>query len=118
MESKGLEMSRKPTDEVERRESERPWHLDKRIPITFIVFLLIQTATLIWYTGAHDAKVDAKIEQTMEKVAVIEKWRDDQSGTAVKTESRLAVIEERTTEQSETLHRIDARLESMLTFKK
>ena len=35
------------------------WHLDKRVPVSLILGLLLQTATIIWWGARIDARVSA-----------------------------------------------------------
>lgn len=39
------------------------WHLDKRVPITLIVMILLQTAGAFWWAAQIDTRVSA-LEQT------------------------------------------------------
>ena len=40
-------------------DTEREWHLDKRVPIALILAILVQTATVIWWARGLDARVSA-----------------------------------------------------------
>lgn len=84
--------------------------MDKRVNVSMIGFLAVQTLTFAIYMGHQDQK----ITDVVQKQEAMEKWKENQNETSSKTDSRLAVIEERTKDQGDTLHRIDARLESVL----
>lgn len=40
-----------------RRYTSEPWHLDKRIPITLILAILIQTGGAFWWAGKMDERI-------------------------------------------------------------
>lgn len=92
------------------RRQKESWHVDKRVNVSLIVFLAVQTIAIALYMGHQDQK----ITDVVQKQDTMEKWKDSQSETSLKNETRLAVIEERTKDQGDTLRRIDARLESVL----
>lgn len=37
--------------------SDREWHLDKKIPISIIATMLVQTATIIWWASSMNSRV-------------------------------------------------------------
>lgn len=41
----------------ERREENRKWHLDKRVPIAMIFAIFMQTAGAFWWAGTVDARL-------------------------------------------------------------
>ena len=54
------------------------WHLDKRVPITLILTLLIQAAAGLWFAAKMDARVIA-----LEEGRVEQRLRDDRQDRAV-----------------------------------
>lgn len=53
------------------------WHLDKRVPITLIITILIQTGTLVWFISKLDSRIIA-----LEMVSITQKERDDRQDRA------------------------------------
>ncbi len=40
-----------------RTANDEGWHLDKKVPISMIVFLLMQTISFTWYMARQDARI-------------------------------------------------------------
>jgi hypothetical protein len=81
---------------------DRSWHLDRRVPIAFILAILAQTAGGVWWAGSIDSRV-----------AAMQRWIDDNR----RLDTRLAVVEvgqnrlkEDLGEVKDLLRRIDDRL--------
>lgn len=72
------------------------WHLDKRVPIAFIVAIVFQTGCFIWFLAA----VDGRVTQ-------LEHW---QAGNEP-TKERLAILETKMTNIDETVGRIERKLD-------
>lgn len=94
----------------ERPSTDEAWHLDKKIPISLILYLIVQTATIVWY----GARLDQNLDGVMDRTSKLEIWRDAQNGTEAKTEAHLSVLDERSKNESETLRRIEDKLEETL----
>lgn len=85
---------------------ERPlegWHVDKRVPLAFIVFFCIQTITLVYVGSSWKAETDGRLESLEQQVAdnvEIRRRMWDQikrtERTTANLESRVAAIDERT----------------------
>ena len=83
------------------------WHLDRRVPISLIVTILLQTAGLVWWASGVE-----------NRVAALEKWQEARPPHLPSdTSSRLVTVENnqshllRTLERLETLMtRLDERL--------
>lgn len=57
---------------------ENGWHLDKRVPITLILTLLIQAAAGLWFAAKMDSRVMA-----LEEARVEQRARDDRQDRAM-----------------------------------
>ena len=48
---------------VKRRDPDRAWHLDRRVPIALILALLAQTGSFIWWASGINQRVTALEEK-------------------------------------------------------
>ena len=71
------------------------WHLSKSVPITFIVAVIMQTISLVWYVSTLDASVE------------------NNTRDLVRHEARIDTLERTVQQQAVTLARIDANLEAI-----
>lgn len=46
------------TDEEKRQEYESHWHIDKKVPLAFILTIVMQTAAFIWFGARLDQRVE------------------------------------------------------------
>ncbi len=76
-------------------ESEKQWHLDKRIPVTLIATLIIQTVAIGIWLGTLQARLNY-VENALDR-------RDSDA-------SRLAVVETTVTSLDRTLQEIKVEL--------
>lgn len=53
------------------------WHLDKRVPITLIVAILVQSAGFVWFISKMDSRIVA-----LETANNVQKERDDRQDRA------------------------------------
>ncbi len=84
------------------------WHLDKKVPLSIIVTLLVQTAALIMWGAKLDGRV-AQVEQSVASHAIsIETMKNTQNAISV----GLARIEERQIITGEGVKEIKARLDA------
>ena len=74
------------------------WHLDKKVPITIVVVIVIQLFGGLWFL----AKLDGKIE--------------DQAARLAKTEAQISVIDREAREFGNRIARIEEKTSSMLTI--
>ena len=88
------------------------WHLDKRVPISLIMAIIIQTATFVWLISAMDTRLNSNIarterleQQTIARLTAQE-MRIDQNATGV------AVINENLKYMRESLERIERALDA------
>ena len=70
--------------QIEQRDYDRQWHLDKKVPLALIIAIVIQTGTFIWWASS-----------LTERVGVLER-------TAVSTAP-----------QSERLTRVEVKIENV-----
>jgi Tfp pilus assembly protein PilO len=55
------------------------WHLDKRVPITLILAIIIQTLSFVWFFSKMDSRI-ASLEANL----VAQRDRDDRQDSNVK----------------------------------
>lgn len=90
-----------------RAEFEKHWHLDKRVPISLILAILLQTAAFVWMI----AQLDEKLETTVKRTDAIEMQIENRRDKTETNTTAIAVINTNLTNMSATLDRIDRRLE-------
>ena len=56
-----------------RPEDDSQWHLDKRVPITIILALLIQTASTVWWAAGVSARVDILERERPTTIAALQR---------------------------------------------
>jgi Tfp pilus assembly protein PilO len=78
------------------------WHLDKRVPITIIMAVIVQTAGLVLWAGKLDSRVQNLEQQSIQSALSIEGLKASQNSVAV----GLARIEERQSIMNENLREI------------
>ena len=74
------------------------WHLDKKVPITIIIVLILQFVGMLWFA----AKLDSKVEE--------------QATRLTKTEAQISVIDREAREFGNRIVRIEEKTSSMLTI--
>lgn len=55
------------------------WHLDKRVPVSLIAALCLQTGAFLWFIS----KMDSRIEM-LERAQVVQRDRDQQQDNAAR----------------------------------
>lgn len=80
--------------------------MDKNIPITLIVVLILQTGTFI----AWAAKLDASVADHERRILIGETYDRDYSRSNLELCQRLSRVEEKVSAQTALLQRIDERL--------
>lgn len=67
------------------------WHLDKRVPISLIAAVALQTLTFVWLLATMNTKIDATIARTAQLESVVaERYQiihQNSTGIAVANES-------------------------------
>lgn len=78
------------------------WHLDKKVPLTLIVALMIQAASFVWWAAAQSFENQAQNIRIDHLELALEKNQNTQSIIL----ERLATIEAQQRAQMDTLNRI------------
>lgn len=85
---------------TERREGARnQWHLNKEVPISIILALVLQTVSGIWFISKLDSRVGS-LEESRKTATSEQRERDEKQDSAValvaaETQRRLDRIEEK-----------------------
>jgi len=77
--------------------SDEPWHLNKSVPITFILAIICQTIALIWFVATLRNDVDnnaSEIVRTQIQVESIDRIVRDQSLLLARIDENLKAIKE------------------------
>ena len=77
------------------------WHLDKKVPVTIIVALVLQTLGIIYVGTAWKTEVDFRISS-------LERLNEDNKSQ----EGRIIAVEQQLNYITDSLKRIEAKLES------
>jgi hypothetical protein len=96
----------RPRTEADEHEahSREGWHLDKRVPVSIIVVMLLQIVTVTWYFGKLDSRVTL-IETTRIDFRSQQHDRDDRQDKD---------NAEKFTQLSEQLQHIDSKLDRII----
>ena len=79
------------------------WHLDKKVPVTIIVALVLQTLGFIYVGTAWKTEVDFRVNN-------LERLNDDRKSQ----EGRIIAVEQQLNYITDSLKRIEAKLESSI----
>jgi len=77
--------------------STEPWHLNKSVPITFVLAIACQTVALIWFVATLRNDVDNNARQislTQTKVEAIDSIVRDQSVLLARIDENLKAIKD------------------------
>ena len=77
--------------------SEEPWHLNKSVPISFILAILLQTVALIWFVATLRNDVDNNkdsILRSQTQVEYLDRMVRDQSVLLARIDENLKVIKD------------------------
>jgi hypothetical protein len=80
------------------------WHLDKKVPVTIIVALVLQTLGIIYVGTAWKTEVDFRISS-------LERLNEDNKSQ----EGRIIAVEQQLNYITDSLKRIEAKLESTVS---
>lgn len=72
-----------------------PWHLNKSIPLTFIMAILTQTVALVWFVSSLNSSIDNNTRDLM------------------RHEARINALEKVVQQQAVTMGRIDENIKSI-----
>lgn len=56
------------TDEEKRQEYESHWHIDKKVPLAFILTIFLQTGAFIWFGARLDHRVEALERESVSRI--------------------------------------------------
>ena len=87
-------------------ESERHWHLDRRVPVALIVTIIMQTIGIVWWAASISARVDV-LERRLEET------RTNQS-RIVRLEANQSAVYQRLDRIEAASRRIEAKLDRLL----
>lgn len=74
---------------------EKPWHLNKSIPLTFIMAILAQTVALVWFVSSLNSSIENNTRDLM------------------RHEARINALEKVVQQQAVTMGRIDENIKSI-----
>lgn len=82
------------------------WHLDRKVPITLIFAIFLQTATAVWWAASIQGRM-AQIERENERSTL----RSEQIDTAVAEQARsIAVLSETVANTNRYLERLQTEI--------
>ena len=87
----------------------KDWHLEKKVTISLILSILLQTSTIVWW----GSKLDSRVGFLEEKVSVDRNKIENQEKEFKDAASRLARVEERTAAMLDILRRIELRIDAI-----
>lgn len=79
------------------------WHLDKRVPISLIAAILLQTAAFGWML----ATINSKVDSTAQRTAILEARAQERFVVINQNVTSIAVINESLRNVEATLDRIE-----------
>ena len=91
-----------------RNRPREPWHLDKKVTLGVIIFLIAQTVSGIWYAS----EMVSMIRDHERRLLIAEAFEARADDNGAKISDRLGRLEERSTMVSETLKHIEGMLEA------
>lgn len=88
---------------------EEQWHLDKRVPISLIFAIIIQTITITWFFAdlSHKVEVNAKaiVEQDISRTRMWDQIKDQERNIGG-LDTKIAAIDERTSGIKDSVDRL------------
>ena len=94
---------------MEERRKKESWHLDKKVPLSIILAIFVQTIGLVWWAVQLDSRVNAMENKYAAQDIIIETIKSTQNNISV----GLARIEERQIILNEVLREIKSRLDKV-----
>lgn len=95
------------TDEKRYPDRRENWHLDKRVPITLVVTIVLQTFAVGWFISSINSRVESIESKTLRLETVFDLRRTIVDRNTVK----VAVIQESLSNIEESLRRIEKGLQ-------
>jgi hypothetical protein len=90
-----------------RRQTKEAWHLDKKVPISLIVFFIFQTAGFIWWAS----EINSTVKEHDHRLIMAEAFENRMDGDGRTVTDRLARLEEKSTSTLSSLQHIENLLE-------
>jgi hypothetical protein len=87
-----------PNESRPRDPNDAGWHLDKKVPLAFILTIIVQTVGVTWYFGKQDARISLIEQSRVERIAA-QRERDGRQDQDV----------------SESMHQLRAQLDKIDT---
>ena len=84
-----------------------PWHLDKKVTLSVIFFLIIQTSSGIWYAS----EMVSMIRDHERRLLIAEAFENRMDSDSSKVVERLGRLEERSTMTLQSLQHIENMME-------
>jgi hypothetical protein len=86
---------------------EAGWHLDKRVPITLILAIALQTGGVIWFMSG----MEARLTQSESKISALELSQQTGRIASERNTTNIAVINQNLQEIHRTLSRIEKKMD-------
>ena len=91
----------------DRRKTAEPWHLDKKVTLGVIFFLIAQTCSGVWYTS----EIVAMVRDHERRLVIAEAFENRMDGDGAKIAERLGRLEERSNSTLQSLQHIETMME-------
>ena len=87
--------------------NDEAWHLDKRVPLVFILAILLQTAGIVWWGSSISERVNSVEREQLDQRAIVGVLRESLQQRG----ERIAALEAGQNAILEALRRIDRKLD-------
>lgn len=91
----------------ERRQPNEQWHLDKKVTIGLIFFLIVQTISGVWYTS----EIVSMVKDHERRLLIAEAFENRVDGDGKTIAERLGRLEERSNSTLQSLQHIETMME-------
>lgn len=91
----------------ERRQYKEPWHLDKKVTLGVIFFLIVQTLSAVWYAS----EIVGMVREHERRLLIAEAFEGRMDGDSTKIAERLGRLEERSNSTLQSLQHIENMME-------
>ena len=89
--------------------NEDAWHLDKKVPLAFIVTILLQTAGIVWWGSSISERMNSVEREQQDQRAVVTVLRESLQTRG----ERIAALEAGQRAILDALRRIDSKLDRL-----
>lgn len=94
--------------------TEQHWQMDRRVPISLISAIVIQSATILWWASKMDSRVE-QLERTDARTELLitqrMKMTDERYETLSRDRDRVIRLEEQIKNMLDIVRRIETRIE-------